>query len=120
MKVDLFEGIQYTCILIALDRALAFRYPLQIDRWATPDRAKYALALIGVFAVCLNSPTFFEIKYVEGFGLGPREFRFSDAYTFWYKIVVHLALLYVGPFTLLLSMNGILLYNLRNIAVSNF
>lgn len=109
-----FEFLQYTCIVIALHRALAIRIPLQVERIATPRRAKHVLALIGAFALCLNFPTFFEIEYDPEFGLRQRAFRLHEAYQLWYKNVIHLALLYVIPFALLLSMNSILLYHLRN------
>lgn len=103
----------FCCLLIALDRAVAFVRPLKLSALCKNRKEAWiALGFVQIFAAIFSIPIFFELKTFE-FGLKPTPLRLSFAYQMFYRNGAKLIFKFVFPFSALIVLNLIILKSLR-------
>lgn len=99
----------YCCLMIAVDRAVAFLFPLKSGICQSMKNSLLGLTFVAVWASLFSSPAFFELK-VGANGLYPTALRSSYFYQIYYRNGAKLALKLFVPFLLLIVCNSIILF----------
>lgn len=105
----------YCCILIALERAAAMRWPFLSRRLKNAKRAKYSIIGVFVFSFLLNIPTFFQQNFDATNGRLTQKSEWIRNWYFrnLYTNGIYLTLMYVLPLILLLTLNLIILFAMK-------
>lgn len=101
-------GSIWTTCLITAERYLAVCHPLRSLTLSTRSRAVWALLALSVGAFVYNIPRFAEVEIMESNGttyVQRSDLRQNVIYYWLYYILLHLALLYVIPLSLLSVLN---------------
>jgi len=110
----------WVVVLVTVDRYIAICMPLR-SKIRTLPRARAAVAVVIVAAVCYNIPRFFEkvVNYERTCAdrykitLDPTELRHRNSYFVIYKMICHSVFRTIGPLMLLIVLNARLIRALR-------
>ena len=106
----------YTTVACTIDRYIAVCHPLRVSRWCTIPRVQKTLVLIIVGSCLFNIPKLFESQTIgngEYFNFNATDFGSGLQYRYVYKIAMYVIVLKVIPFGILIVLNGLLIYRVR-------
>ncbi|KAK2186757.1 hypothetical protein NP493_190g06014 [Ridgeia piscesae] len=100
--------------LLTIDRYIAVCHPLHVHRLCTLPRAYKNMAIVTALALVFSAPRFFERRLADTcFRFGPTSLLRNHTYTIAYQVVLFSIVMYIVPMSLLVGMNGRLLWELR-------
>ena len=100
--------------LLTVDRYIAVCHPLHVHRLCTLSRAYKNMATVAVLALAFSAPRFFERRLVNNcFGFAATHLLKDNTYTIVYQVALFSVVMYIVPMSLLVGMNGRLLWELR-------
>ena len=101
--------------LLTVDRYIAVCHPLHVHRLCTLSRAYKNMATVAVLALAFSAPRFFERRLAGNncYGFAPTHLLKDHTYTIVYQVALFSVVMYIVPMSLLVGMNGRLLWELR-------
>lgn len=105
----------YCCVLIAVDRGLALKWPLKSKRFYSRKRVQCSILAVVFFAICLNIPAFFYYY----FDSNERQIlsRLAVVESWYYRNLyangIYLALMYILPLLLLCALNMLIIHSMK-------
>ena len=101
--------------LLTVDRYIAVCHPLHVHRLCTLSRAYKNMATVAALALAFSAPRFFERRLADNncIGFAPTHLLKDNTYTIVYQVALFSVVMYIVPMSLLVGMNGRLLWELR-------
>jgi hypothetical protein len=102
----------FLTVLVSAERFIAVCHPFRARIWCTLTRSVVACAMVALFSILYNLPTWWEWESYSssGYELRKTEFYNNPTYVLFYVNWGSFAVLRLIPFTLLIILNS-LIYN---------